>query len=128
MKKKSAKKNQTPKIPRLRVYVKYEDAQEVKEGIIKNNLAAFGKILKGPPAAIRIKTTTGKPIVIFTGSSATPANSNYNFTICPTIDKRTWIDIHGNAIICGRNEREQLTECNLSPEELGELLAVPYEK
>lgn len=126
MTKKQTRKNKTPEIPRLFVYVKYEDEAEPKAGTIKNNLEAFGKILKGPPAAIRIQTTTGKRVVIFTGSSATPANSKYNFTICPTTDRRTWIDIHGNALICGRNEQEQLTECNLTAEELTELLAVPY--
>lgn len=71
----------------------------------------------------KIKLSTGKTIELFYYQLAVSKLMDYNFSICPTEDKRTWIDISGPALVVG----EDMTDADLTAEELKELFRVPYE-
>ena len=86
-------------------------------------------IIGGPVYSVKLKLRTGTRVAVFYGQNATPSDSAYNFTICPTEDPRTWIDIFGPAIITGRNHNtDALLHITLTDDERREIYKTPYKE
>lgn len=71
-----------------------------------------------------IRLSNGKEIELFYYQMSVRENMEYNFTICPTEDKRTWIDICGPVLVTADVIGSDL---QLTAEEMKELFRVPYE-
>lgn len=71
-----------------------------------------------------IQLSTGKVVELFSYQMAIREGLEYNFSICPTDDKRTWIDISGPVLVTSRNIQGDL---ELLEEEEKEIFRVPYE-
>lgn len=85
------------------------------------------KKVGGPYHSIQLKLTTGKNVVLFYDQNHLEHNRRYNFTICPTPDKRTWIDLYGPVLVEGFDDEDRLTDIELTDDEMTELFVVPYE-
>lgn len=108
-------------------YLPGENAPASRETIFPS-LKRISKLLDGPPFAIRLKLSTGRRVVVMSASGATQAGKEYNFTICPIDDKKSWIDISGPAIIAGRDDKtDDLRTVELTDEEFAEIYKKPYE-
>ena len=70
---------------------------------------------------LTIQLSTGLKIDLYYYQLA-DLKRDYHFTIMPTPDKRTWIDICGPVLIFTDGDRE------LTEKETAELFAVPYEE
>lgn len=70
-----------------------------------------------------IQLSTGKKVVLFYYQMSVRDGCEYNFTICPTEDKRTWIDICGPVLVMAPDD----ADLDLEVEECEELFRVPYE-
>lgn len=70
--------------------------------------------------SITIKLTTGKCVTVYYYQYA-DTKRKYNFTICPTPDRKTWIDICGPVLVLG------IGDLTLTDQEAAELFVVPYE-
>ena len=70
-----------------------------------------------------IQLTSGKRVVLFYYQMSVREGCEYNFTICPTEDKRTWIDICGPVLIMAPDE----LDLELTEEEAAELFRVTYD-
>ena len=117
-----SEKGETVKV--IKALIKKPD-QDPVEKIFRPNLMNFDKIIGGPMYTLKIQLTSGKKIVIIYPQEQ--PNKKYNFTICPVEDKKSYIDINGNVIICGRRDDDQLTGVQLTEDELKELFRNPYE-
>lgn len=105
-------------------YIK-RPGEDPERGKIDPSLKWMTKTLGGAVGAVQVKLTSGTDISIMVNSSifALP----YNFTVCPTIDKRTWIDIVGPCVIVGRDAAANMVSVDLSEKEIAELISYPYE-
>ena len=84
--------------------------------------------LDGQPESLRIRLTTGKPVVVFDSMDSALKGKDYNFTIAVMPEeKKTWIDISGEAIIFGRDDDDNLIDLELTDAELKELVSWPYD-
>ena len=99
--------------------------QEPFEKIFRPNLKNIDKLIGGPMYTIKLMLTSGKKIVIIYPQDQ--PNMKYNFTICPIEDKKSFIDINGNVIVCGRDDDDRLIGVRLTEEEQKELFRNPYE-
>lgn len=70
-----------------------------------------------------IQLSTGKMVTMFYYQMSVRNNLKYNFTICPTDDKRTWIDICGAVLVFGSGN----SDIYLTKDEINELFKIPYE-
>lgn len=70
--------------------------------------------------SICIQLTTGKVVTVYYYQFS-DTKHEYNFTICPTPDKRTWIDICGPVLVLG------VGDLALTDQEAAELFKCPYE-
>lgn len=70
---------------------------------------------------IRIRLTTGTEIELFY-YQLSDLKLEYHFTIMPTPDKRTWVDICGPVLIFVNGDQD------LTDDERAELFKVPYEE
>lgn len=70
--------------------------------------------------SICLQLTTGKTVTVYYYQFA-DTKKKYNFTICPTPDKRTWIDICGPVLVLG------VGDLTLTDQEAAELFQCPYD-
>ena len=80
----------------------------------------------GPHRMTQLRLSSGKNVVIISDQNAIQRGRRYNFTICPTPDRRTWIDIIGPVLIEGFDQDDRLTDIELTADEMAELFKVPY--
>lgn len=99
--------------------------QEPEVKIFRPNLKNIDKLTGGPMYTIRMMLTTGKKIVIIYPQDQ--PNQKYNFTICPTEDRKSFIDINGPVIVCGRSDDDRLIGVELTEAEKKEIFRCPYE-
>lgn len=110
---------------RLQGYYKKDIYAKPQPRQIRTALKDLNKMLEGgPPFVFRVKLTTGTVCVVIMSSET---GRKYNFTVCPTIDRKTWIDVTGPAIVCGADENEDLADITLTDAEMNELFKMPYE-
>lgn len=107
-------------------YIK-RPGEDPERGKIDPSLKWMTKTLDGPVGAVQVKLTSGTEISIMVNSSAAFFALPYNFTVCPTIDKRTWIDIVGPCVIVGRDAAANMVSVDLDEKEIAELISYPYE-
>lgn len=93
----------------------------------QTNVRAIDKKVGGPFHSLQIRLTTGKNVVLFYDQNGIQRGRRYNFTICPTTDRRTWIDLYGPVLVEGFDQDDRLIDIELTPEEQKELFAVPYD-
>ena len=98
---------------------------EAVEKIFRPNLKNIDKLIGGPMYTLKIQLTSGKKIVIIYPQEQ--PSKKYNFTICPVKDKKSFIDINGNVIVCGRSDDDRLIGVRLTEDERKELFQNPYE-
>ena len=108
----------------IKAIIKKPD-QDPVEKIFRPNLKNIDKLIGGPMYTIKLMLTSGKKIVIIYPQDQ--PNMKYNFTICPIEDKKSFIDINGNVIVCGRDDDDRLIGVQLTEEEQKELFRNPYE-
>ncbi|MBO7206370.1 MAG: hypothetical protein J6W10_02015 [Kiritimatiellae bacterium] len=108
----------------IKAYVKKPE-KEPEEKIFRPNLQNISKLIGGPMYTLKIQLTTGKKIVVIYNQFQ--PTGIYNFTICPTEDKKSFVDITGTVIVCGRTEDDRLIGLDLDPEEQKEIFRQPYE-
>lgn len=99
--------------------------QEPVEKIFRPSLKNIDRLIGGPMYTLKLTLTSGKKIVVIYHQDQ--PNQKYNFTICPVEDKRSYVDINGNVIICGRMDDDRLTGVQLTEDEQKELFRCPYE-
>ncbi len=103
--------------------------EKPKDKRVVMKLKNLHEIIGGPVYSVKLKLTSGTRIAVFYGQDATPTTAEYNFTICPTEDPRTWIDINGPAIITGRNHvTDELLNVTLTDDDRKELYKTPYKE
>lgn len=93
----------------------------------QTNVRAIDQKVGGPFHSIKIKLSTGKNVVLFYDQNGIQRGRSYNFTICPTTDRRTWIDLYGPVLVEGFDQDDRLIDIELTPEESKELFKVPYD-
>lgn len=82
----------------------------------------------GQPEMLKVRLTTGKAIVIVDSMDSAMKGKNYNFTITVVPDnKKSWIDITGDALVFGRDDDDNFTDVELTDAEIKELVSYPYE-
>lgn len=91
------------------------------------SLKNLDRDLGSQPDFLPIVLRSGKKISVVLGSDALADGKEYNFTICVVPeDKKTYIDIFGDALVFGRSEDEEFLDCELTEEEKKELFSYPY--
>lgn len=92
-------------------------------------LKSLNDTLGGQPEMLRVRLRSGKRIVVIESMDAAMQGRDYNFTICVVpMDRKTFIDILGDAIILGRDDEDNFTDIELTEDEMVELISWPYEK
>ena len=99
--------------------------QDPVEKVFRPNLMNLDKLTGGPMYTLKLTLTSGKKIVIIYPQDQ--PNKKYNFTICPVEDKKSFVDINGNVVVCGRTDDDRLIGVQLTEEEQKELFRCPYE-
>jgi len=93
--------------------------------IFRPSLKTLDKLTGGPMYTLKITLTTGKKIVVIYPQDQ--PHHKYNFTICPVEDKKSFVDINGPVVVCGRADDDRLIGVQLTEEEQEELFRQPYE-
>ncbi|MBR5013478.1 MAG: DUF3846 domain-containing protein [Bacteroidales bacterium] len=104
-----------------------EPEKEPEQIRIESILGKMTGLVGGPLFMVRVTLTTGKRVVIIQDQDATRKGKDYNFTLQPTPDRRTWIDFYGSILICGRAADDEFEDLELTSDELDELITIPYE-
>ena len=82
----------------------------------------------GQPEMLKVRLTTGKAIVIVDSMDSAMKGKDYNFTIaCVPGNKKSYIDITGDALIFGRDDDDNFTDVELTDKEIDELISHPYD-
>jgi len=92
------------------------------------SLANLNRDLDGQPEMLKVRLTSGKAIVIVDSMDSAMKGKDYNFTITVVPDnKKSWIDITGDALIFGRDDDDNFTDVELTDKEIKELISHPYD-
>lgn len=111
---------------KIKGYIKRPD-KDPERVAVDHSLKWMSNVVGGPVGAIKIKLRSGKDISLMINSSGTFFGLPYNFTVCPTIDKKTYFDIVGPCVIVGRDDNDNIVSVDLDDKDLSELISYPYE-
>ena len=109
----------------IKAYIKTPENEPVRV-TCSTLIRDIDKKVGGPARMTQLKLSTGKNVVVISDQNAIQRGRRYNFTICPTEDRRTWIDVIGPVLVEGYDQDNNLVDIELTDEEMKELFRVPY--